>query len=49
MLSLSDNNQAGVIEAFNSTFTVVPTKSDSYKIFCLQFLSKTFPCTPHLS
>ena len=49
MFSFSDNNQTDVIEAFNSTFTVVPTKSDSYKIYCLQFLSKTFTCTPHLS
>ena len=29
--------------------TVVPTKSDSDVIFCLQLLRKTFTCTLHLS
>ena len=29
--------------------TVVPTKSDSDVIFCLQLLSKTLTCTLHLS
>ena len=29
--------------------TVVPTKSDSDAIFCLQLLSKTLTCTLHLS
>ena len=29
--------------------TVVPTKSDSSVIFCLQLLSKTLTCTLHLS
>ena len=29
--------------------TVVPTKSDSDVIFCLQMLSKTLTCTLHLS
>ena len=34
----------------NSYFsTAVPTKSDSDIIFCLQLLSKTLPCTLHLS
>ena len=28
--------------------TVVPTKSDSDVIFCLQSLSKTLTCTSHL-
>ena len=28
--------------------TVVPTKSDSDVVFCLQLLSKTSTCTPHL-
>ena len=28
--------------------TVVPTKSYSGVIFCLQLLSKTLTCTPHL-
>ena len=28
--------------------TVVPTKSDSDVIFCLQLLSKTLTCTLHL-
>ena len=28
--------------------TVLPTKNDSDVIFCLQLLSKTFTCTPHL-
>ena len=29
--------------------TVVPTKSDSDEIFCLQLLSKTLTCTLNLS
>ena len=29
--------------------TVVPTKSDSDVLFCLQLLSKTLTCTHHLS
>ena len=29
--------------------TVVPTKSDSDVIFCLQLLSKTLTCTLHLN
>ena len=29
--------------------TVVPTKSDSDEMFCLQLLSKTLTCTLHLS
>ena len=29
--------------------TVVPTKSDSYVILCLQLLSQTLTCTLHLS
>ena len=29
--------------------TVVPTKSDSDVIFCLQLLSKTLTCTLYLS
>ena len=29
--------------------TVVPTKSDSDVMFCLQLLSKTLTCTLHLS
>ena len=29
--------------------TVVPTKSDSDVIFCLQLISKTLTCTLHLS
>ena len=32
----------------HSSTTVVPTKSDSVVIFCLQLLSKTLTCTPHL-
>ena len=28
---------------------VVPTKRDSYVVFCLQLLSKTLTCTLHLS
>ena len=35
------NKQAGI--------TVVPTKSDSDVIFCLQLLSKILTCTLHLS
>ena len=31
------------------TSTVVPTKSDSDEIFCLQLLNKTLTCTLHLS
>ena len=33
----------------NITFTVVPTKSDSNIVFCLQLLSKTSTCTHHVS
>ena len=33
----------------NVLFTVVPSKSDSDVIFCLQLLSKTLTCTHHLS
>ena len=29
--------------------TVLPTKSDSNVILCLQLLSKILTCTPHLS
>ena len=29
--------------------TVVPTKSDSDVVFCLQLLSETLTCTLHLS
>ena len=29
--------------------TIVPTKSESDVIFCLQLLSKTFTCTSQLS
>ena len=29
--------------------TVLPAKSDSDVIFCLQVLSKTLACMPHLS
>ena len=36
-----------VCQTYN-TCTVVPTKSDSDVIFCLQFLSKTLNCTLHL-
>ena len=32
-----------------SRLTVVPTKSDSDVIFCLQLLNKTLTCTFHLS
>ena len=32
-----------------TAYTVVPTKSDSDEIFCLQLLSKTLQCTLHLS
>ena len=31
----------------NMLFTVVPTKSDSDVIFCLQLLSKSLTCTVH--
>ena len=31
-----------------ATTTVVPTKSDSDTIFCLQLLSKALICTRHL-
>ena len=31
-----------------SLSTVVPTKSDSDIISCLQFLSQILTCTPHL-
>ena len=35
-----------LIEPLNETAsTVVPTKSDSDVILCLQLLSKTLPCT----
>ena len=33
----------------NSSCTVVPTKSDSDVIFCLQLFSRTLTCTFHLS
>ena len=33
----------------NKQRTVVQTKSDSDAILCLQLLSKTFTCTPHLN
>ena len=33
----------------DQTTTVVPAKSDSDIIFCLQLLCKTFTCTLHLS
>ena len=36
-------------EGAYDTCTVVPTKSDSDVIFCLQFLSKTLTCTLHLT
>ena len=39
VLSLPDNNQANVIEAFNSYLklsTTLPGKSDSDVMFCLQ-------------
>ena len=38
-----------VIILVNKQITVVPTKSDSDVIFCLQLLSKTLTCTLHLS
>ena len=34
---------------FSFTFTVVPTRSDSDVILCLQLLSNTLTCTLHLS
>ena len=34
---------------YPSDTTVVPAKSDSDVIFCLQLLSKTLACTLHLS
>ena len=34
---------------FMLSFTVVPTKSDSDVMFCLQLLSKTLTCSLHLS
>ena len=39
----------GVFTLNIGTSTVVPTKSDSDVIFCLQLLSKTFTCAAHLS
>ena len=38
-----------MITLANSVITVVPTKSDSDVIFCLQLLGKTLACTLHLS
>ena len=37
-----------IIENLNNSATDVPTKCDSDVIFCLQLLSKTSKCTPHL-
>ena len=33
---------------YNKLATVVPTRSDSYVLFCLQFLSKTLTFSLHL-
>ena len=33
----------------NTNATVLPAKSDSDVVFCLQLLSKTLTCTLHLS
>ena len=41
-------NTAMITISFHKT-TVVPTKSHSDVIFCLQLLSKTLTSTPHLS
>ena len=40
-------SQYGMLSAFS--FIVVPTKSDSDVMFCLQLLSNTLTCTLHLS
>ena len=38
-----------ILNALIAGITVVPTKSDSDVILCLQLLSKTLTCTLHLS
>ena len=38
----------GLMEISKNT-TVLPTKSDSDAVFCLQLLSKALTCSPHLS
>ena len=43
-MSFNNNNASAVVHS-----TVMPTKSDSDVIFCLQFLSKTLTCTLHLT
>ena len=43
MLSREEETMAG------DTCTVLPAKSDSDVVFCLQLLSKTLTCTSHLS
>ena len=48
-------DQTGFCKGINNTreikdiCTVVPTKSDSGVMFCLQLLSKTLTCTLHLN
>ena len=39
----------GKLDIKRNSPTVVPTKYDSAVIFCLQLLSKTLTCIPHLS
>ena len=48
--ALPDGDNEGKSDRFLGTHTtVVPTKSDSDVVFCLQLLSKTLTCTHHLS
>ena len=42
-------NTIQVMKSWKLTFNVMPTKSDSDVILCLQLLSKTITCTLHLS
>ena len=42
-------NGINLVECSLAATTVVPAKSDSDVVFCLQLLSKTLTCTLHLS
>ena len=44
-----ENHRKGITCFTLHSGIVVPTKSDSYVVFCVQLLSKTFTCTLDLS
>ena len=48
ILSSAANLKVMGVFCFSHPSTVVPTKSDSDVIFCLQLLSKILTCTLHL-